>query len=351
MFTLCASPSLDDEEVERLRDLLRDVKSVDVNHTDLSGRSPLMLLCQCNHSESFKRCFEILFGSENYTNAAIKNGEGVNALHLLCLCNSANVSVDVVQQLISHGIDVNEVEVAGNNALHCLCANKSDTQEFVNVARHLISCGINVQAQTLKGDTALTLLFQYSNKEYVLEMAHLLALEHNVDVHHQNANGENAFHLLCQTSADIGQFIASARLLIERGIEVSSTTGKGDNGLTLLCRFFRGENLAQAVHFLVIENKMNANHTNAKGENALHYLCANPSENTRDFADVARLLMDHGVDVNTKAGNGTDNALHYICRLKHDTSLDLFLLLIDYGIDIGARDCQGDSALHHLCRY
>ena len=172
VFTLCASPSLDDEEVDRLRDLLRDVKLVDVNHTDLSGRSPLMLLCQCNRSESFNRCFQILFESENYINAAIKNGEGVNALHLLCLCNSENVSVDVVQQLVSHGIDVNEVEVAGNNALHCLCANKSDSKDFVNVARYLINSGIDVQAETLNGDTALTLLFQYSNKKYVLEIRH-----------------------------------------------------------------------------------------------------------------------------------------------------------------------------------
>ena len=38
---------------------------------------------------------------------------------------------------------------------------------------------------------------------------------------------------------------------------------------------------------------------------ALHRLSAiYSSENTRDFADVARLLMDHGVDVNKRPGTG-----------------------------------------------
>ena len=350
---MCSLEVLDEEEISRLQDLVLNVASVDINCTDLTGQTPLMLICQYNQTESYKQCFDTIFKRDDI-NVLIQNGEGLNALQLLCLCNSENASIQVVKKLVESGINVNNVEMTGNNALHCLCSNTSvcvqRCDELIEVALFLIRCGIDVQAKTHLGDTALTLLFNYSKKKHLVKMASLLAVDHKLDVNHQNGSGENALHLLCQTSSDIGQFMAASRLLIECGIHVQAETKKGDTALSLLCRHFEGPKLRERVHYLAIEQKMDVKHTNLKGENALHCLCINETTEMEDLVAVAQLLINEGADVNAKTKNGAGNALHYVCRMKR-CSVVLVRLLIDSGIDVGARDIEGDTPLHQLFRY
>ena len=83
-----------------------------------------MLICLYNQTESFKECFESIFKRDDI-NVNAQNGEGLSALHLLCLCNSENASIQVVQKLVGSGINVNVVDLTGSNALHCLCTNTS----------------------------------------------------------------------------------------------------------------------------------------------------------------------------------------------------------------------------------
>ena len=62
------------------------------------------------------------------------------------------------------------------------------------------------------------------------------------------------------------------------------------------------------------------------------------------------LIHNKDIDVNAKTKNGKDNVLHYACRQKR-CQVNLIRLLIESGIDVGARDAEGDNALHQLFRY
>ena len=249
---MCSLSSLEDAEIGRFRELVLDVSSVNVNCTDLTGRSPLMLLCQqCNHGESFKRCVEILFKRDDI-DPTIENEEGANALHLLFTFNSENASIDVVRQLVQNGVDVQVVDTFGNNILHYLVANTADCEDLAKITRFLIECGIDVQAKTLKGDSVLNLLFQLSNKKHVVETAYLFLLN-KVDINQQNEKGENAMHRLCQTSSDVEQFADVLRLLFLCGADLSVETERGDYAFTLLRHF--GEDLFEAIDLLLTESK------------------------------------------------------------------------------------------------
>ena len=127
---------------------------------------------------------------------------------------------------------------------------------------------------------------------------------------------------------------------------MKAVNGHGDTALTLLCRYSHLTHLLDAVRFLVLDFQLEPTQQNQDGENALHSLCANETET--DFASVFR-----GVLVNTKASNGTDTALHYLCSKGNHSSSSVALLrfLIEQKIPIEERDSEGDNPLHELCRY
>jgi ankyrin repeat protein len=94
---------------------------------------------------------------------------------------------------------------------------------------------------------------------------------------------------------------------------------------------------------------LNLNHQNNEGENALHSLCINESKNG-DLASVARFLIDKGIGVQSKVKNGKDSALHILCS-NENCSVELLRVLIEKGIDLTARNIEGDNALHLVCRH
>ena len=289
LFNLCSRESLDQEEVERLGELVLNVN--DVNCTDSTGRTPLMVLCQCNQSESFKHCFNHFFKMEFDLDTKVQDEVGANTLHLLCLYNSKNASIEIVRQLIDSGIDIQTKDSMGCNILHYLCANKSDSEDLGKITRFLIQSGIDPHAENLEGDNALTLLFQYPKKPNV-EMIYLLAILNQVDVSHQNAKGENAMHRLCQTTSEADQqFSDAVHLLFHCGIDLIVPTAKGEYAFLLFDTHLRLKSHLKAMQVLSFESKRKQ--------------CSS--------VDLIRLIVDRGIDIE-------DGDLDQIDALHHQQS-------------------------------
>ena len=182
---------------DKLCELARDPE-VDVNCcSDLNSFTPLMLNC-CFIKCRFPECFKALIQNETI-NVTITDGEGSNALHLLCFNNPKNVTADVIKQLVQRGIDVKSQDSFGYNALHYFCKMGSNLPHFLAVLNFfVVDCRLDVNTQTNDGETALTLLCGNAYGSSLLEGVKLLVEKFKSDVKHENLNGENALHIICQ---------------------------------------------------------------------------------------------------------------------------------------------------------
>ncbi|XP_057373159.2 triple functional domain protein-like [Daphnia carinata] len=84
-------------------------------------------------------------------------------------------------------------------------------------------------------------------------------------------------------------------------------------------------------------------------EKELLELCGRDSR--LDLTGKIKELIQFGINVNAKDKDGT-NALHLLCRYYSNPKLtDAIQLLIGNGIDVNARDNDGMNAIHYLCQY
>ena len=230
---MCSHDGLNESDIDRLCVLAGD-KTVDINCTDLLGRTPLILLCQSKTFPNFLDRFEALLCREEKTTIHQDN-QGKTALHWLCY--TKNLTVDFVNLLAQ---SVNLVDLLGYNPLLCLLVeNLSDCKDLVGVLRSLIDCGTDVHAETHEAYTALSLLCRFGTEERLVEAIKILAVECKIDVNRKNEHGATAFHYLCQNSSltTARQLVDAVTVLIQCGTDVKSTDGDDDSALTLLCRY------------------------------------------------------------------------------------------------------------------
>ncbi|XP_057372130.1 uncharacterized protein LOC130692725 [Daphnia carinata] len=84
-------------------------------------------------------------------------------------------------------------------------------------------------------------------------------------------------------------------------------------------------------------------------EKELLELCGRDSR--EDLTEKIKELVQFGINVNAKDKDGT-NVLHLLCRnYSNPKFTDAIQLVIESGIDVNARDNYGMNAIHYLCRY
>ncbi|KAI9550630.1 hypothetical protein GHT06_000621 [Daphnia sinensis] len=84
-------------------------------------------------------------------------------------------------------------------------------------------------------------------------------------------------------------------------------------------------------------------------EKELLELCGRDSRS--DLREKIKNLIQFGINLNAKDGGGR-NALHLLCRNYSSPNLtDAIKLLIENKIDVNAKDADGLNAFHYLCRY
>ena len=210
---MCTRRDLTSSCIQRLDELAKD-KEVDLNCTyDESKRTPLLLLCANNQSDSLCQCVELLL--ENHSidvNARDKNGS--NALHLLCKHYRRTKLFYLAQLLVRRKISVITKETDGGWSpfLHLCAFTPTQSKEidfynsfnFKDLIRLLIDSDAKVlEAVTDTGDTALTLLCRYHTSKNLIKIIRLLIYRGNQSdgikwkafANLQNKDGDGAIHV------------------------------------------------------------------------------------------------------------------------------------------------------------
>ena len=280
----------------------------DINHRDANGRTPLMLLCMKNKTESLLEATKTLLKRQD-VDVNAKDDEGNNALTLLCEHYNRDNIIDIVKLLIQRGIDITTTNEKGLNALMLLC-------------------------------------IQY-NHENLIDLIELL-IEHDTNINQREANGRTPLMLLCMKNNTHSLFHAVDTLLKRKFIDVDTKDKTGNNALTLLCENYNGENLAHVIK-LLIRQGIDVNSTTKKGLNALMVLCI--QYNHEDLIGLIQLLVEHGININQRNENG-ENCLMLLCRHYHrDNLIDIMRLLMCNGINVKEKNKEGVNSLHIVSRH
>ncbi|KAF7980597.1 hypothetical protein HWV62_37362 [Athelia sp. TMB] len=250
----------------------------------------------------------------------------------------------LVTLLLKQGADANIINNDGRTALH-----EASGWGNVKIARLLLAHGADTQSQDKMGDTALA---KAAYRDHI-ELTKLL-LEHGADVNITDNNGQTALHRVSSRG-----HTEIARLLLEHGAEIDSRDERGDTALSeAACRGH-----TQLVS-LLLERGADFGITNNRSVTALQ------NASCLGHAHIARLLLEHGADIHSRdwaedtplseaAYNGRTElvmlflqrgarieegypALHRASSRGHTK---VARLLLEHGADVNARDKDGQTAL------
>lgn len=230
LLDLCNKVQLDETELTRFEDLIRQVSNI--NYSDLEGRSALLLLSLKNRKENqLLHCLKILFELRRKdVNATVKDVNGDNALILISR-DYRNGDLDkVIQLLLSEKVDIDARDKNGDNILFILCRNDVGVN-LKSVVQVLIDNRINLSLNDVRGDNILFILIsQCYEREDLIDIFHLLiatkdcyqAKNKRINMELRNsAKGFNAVQLLRDSSCHIPPDRKSIliQLLIANGVK------------------------------------------------------------------------------------------------------------------------------------
>jgi len=271
--------------------------------------------------------------------------------------------VDAAKVLLAHGADVEAERSGGFTPFHDAIVKKHRAVAELLIAHGakihgemsaayvdkqtvqlLIDLGADVNQRDKGGDSPLDEAAFRGNTE-VLN----LLLDHGADINASGEYGSTPLH----HAASRGEAEA-AKLLIESGAEVNT---KAKNGDTPLCRAIRSSQLK--VTEVLLANGADVNIA-CNGTTLLHMIAAKgkpykhpvwspmpipggePDED--DPYDIARLLINSGMDVNAK--DERDRRKTPLHEAAARGNLEVANLLLEHGADVNAKDEDSSTPLH-----
>lgn len=292
--------------------------NVDINRVNEQGLTPLMLLILNPAKETFleiDKLVEIVLERPGI-NVNLKDSTGSNALGLLAIHHCLNKKlIDVLRLLLNHRIEVSNANEEGDDALIIFCSNLKQRNKF--------------------------------------EIIRLLIGHIQTDVNATNSKGFNALLALCcyHSGVDLRALI---EIVLNAAVDLHSVNQDGDNALILVCANYHQEDLIDIIRLFVLQYSIDAKVTNSSGEDALFTLLnCYETKNTKKIVqlkEIVKILLRAGANVNNKTGGGWSSILalfsqHYL----HDEFFDVAKLLIQHKVDLNAKSPEEMTALLFLC--
>ena len=327
----------------------------DINDKDTNGRNVLHYACRAIDNEEMVRHLTQKYPELKKQSAL----NGASALHAAVLGGSTQV----IQHLISEGLDVNQCDNNGKNillvacryapidrrlsvvqyilqnfpslqhvrdkynatALHCAAIGGS-----IDVLEYLVGIGYDINDKNQNGETVLHWACEYADNEDMVK--HLT--QKYPDLKHQlTVDGESTLH-----AAVAGGSIEVIEHLLSENLDVNQCDNNGDNILHLACvRAPKDKRLSVVKH--LIEYFPSLQHVrNKSGATELHYAAVGGS------IDVLEYLVEIGYVINDTDTDG-ETVLHWAC--KKDDAEDMIRHLTQKYPDLKNQlTVDGESALH-----
>ena len=307
-----------------------------------NGMTSLMIACRLNHLEMFEFLLE---RDRNAVNILDENG--LTCLHHCCFGKHDNPQIvkmlidlqinvncrdtflktpamyscrnglkEILHCLLDHGADLQLACQRGQNCLHY--ASFSNTKDMIDF---LISCDININSMDKRSTTPL-MLACFSGKA--------IAVDHLLDLHADatilDVNGQSCVHMACGEG-----HIPVLQVLQEYGVDMEMEGKFGRTPLMYACQ----NGKVEVVDYLR-ETGIRVLAEDENSANALHMCCMSKKDNR----DMARKLLQFGINVNSRDKNGM-TPIMYACSRGN---VQLYDFLYSKGANI---KCQ--SRLRKTC--
>jgi len=271
-------------------------------------------------------------------------------LHLLCKhyeCDQHEENlIDIIRSFVECGFDIHVEDSNGNNTLHVLC--QYQPCYVIKTLEMLLDIGVlvNLNAKNHSEESYLHKMCCADHHQCLTDDIPYF-VRHGADLNAKDSSGNTILHHLCfknnnWTLLDIIQFLKQEK------VDLSVVDDDGCTALHLVCINYRGDYMLIDI----IQELINDIDLNAKieyGSTALHYLCEY-CENRNDLFNILKLFIDSGrvFDLNA-IDNKRKTIIHLLCeKYKNPDLVNIIRLLIESGIDINAKDSNGDTAIQNL---
>jgi ankyrin repeat protein len=279
-----------------------------VNSEDGFGRTPLHLVAggTYNFERDRIRIAQLLLERGADSNALDRYH--ATPLHLA----SYYGRIAITRALLDGGADANSKDNKGRTPLHSVAEGRYlySAGDGIRVAQLLLERGADVNTADEDNRTPLHLASYHGRVEIVRvlldgDATNSKAKQGWTPLHEMAIGGEN------HSRDNLRHGVLIAQLLLERGADVSMSNDDNQTPLHLTSYFGKVE-----VVLVLLNAGANASATNAQGQTPLHLALQCPYQGADysqgDGVGVARLLLEHGTDVDVQDKN-------------HATPLDLAL--------------------------
>ena len=288
-------------------EFLLQLETVNIDHTNEEGKTALMLACKRGHEDIVHSLLSA------GTNVNIQDNKGWTALMIA----SKHNHILIIHMLLQANCLKKSVE---SNAL--LIASYNGNYEIVEL---LISKGVDYKYQRVDGGNAFMLACQNGHIQTVE-----LLLKEQVDPNVQKEDGWNAFMLACQNG-----HTQIVELLLKEQVDPNVQKNDGGNAFMLAC-----QNGHTQIVELLLKEQVDPNVQKIDGWNAFMSACQN------GHTQVVELLLKKQVDPNVQEKDGW-NAFMLACQNGHTQIVEL---LLKEKVDPNVQKIDGWNAFMSACQ-
>jgi ankyrin repeat protein len=246
-------------------------------------------------------------------------------------------SSKLVKILLENGADSNAKNDNGKTSLHMLSGHLMNEEDAVDRARLLLEHGAEVNIRDNDNQTPLLLAMGRDLFKLVRTL-----IEHGADADAANNGSKTPLHILSESRTyDEGSALHLIWLLLENGVEVNRRDKNNQTPLLLAMRQGRSKLVR-----ILLENGADSNAKNDHGKTSLHMLSEYLMNGEGNAVDHARLLLEHGAEVDVR---DNDNQTPLLLAMGRDW-FKFAHILLEHGADANAANNDGKTSLHILSK-